>query len=110
MKKLFKFLLAFIVVAAVAYTAYRFYLPSKVAESLTSEESSALVPDEVQEKIITFKERVTHDVGDLPRLMNESGITYADLKIMLDRVDPRDVADAVLEMSSIDKEAVSPIR
>ena len=101
MKKLLKFILALVVIAVVAYAAYRYYLPSKIAESLTSGQKSSLVPDEIHEKVQVFKSKVAKDIGNLPELMVETNIDYDDLKTMLDRLDPGEASDALLEMASV---------
>jgi hypothetical protein len=101
MKKLLKFILILILIAMAAYVAYRYYLPSTIAESLTSGSQSALIPDEIQEKIEELKFKTSNDVGDLPELMVEANINYLDLQTMLNRLDPKDVSEALLEMSSV---------
>ena len=101
MQKLLIFILVLAVVGAVAYAVYRYYLPSKIAESLTSGQKSTLVPEEVQKKVAAFKTKITQGVGNLPPLMDEVNIGYDDLKTMLDRLDPGEVSSALREMSSV---------
>lgn len=101
MKKLLKFILLLVVIAIAAYAAYRHYLPSTIAESLTSGNNSSLLPDEIQQKLEAFKTKTSTDVGDLPVLMVEANIDYVDLKTMLDRLDPEEASSALKEMSSV---------
>lgn len=100
MKKLLIIILILAIILAIAYAAYRYYLPSKIAESLKSGQESSLVPAEVQQKVKVFKTKIARDVGNLPPLMDEVGIDYDDLKTMLDRLEPGEVSDALREMSS----------
>lgn len=100
MKKLLKFTLVLVVVAIAAYTAYRYYLPSTITESLTSGDSSLLLPDGFEDKLTDFRTKTITDVGDLPALMVEANIDYLDLETMLDRLDPKQVSSALQEMSS----------
>jgi len=101
MKKLLKFILVVVVIGLVAYAAYRYYLPSTIAKSLTSGQTSSLIPDEIQEKVKAFKSKIASDVGDLPILMAEANLDYDDLQTMLDRLDPGEVSSALSEMSSV---------
>jgi len=102
MKKFVIYLLVLVAVGIVAYTAYRIYLPSTIAESLKSGQKSSLVPDELQEKVTALKTSVARDVGNLPDLMAEASIDYDDLQTMLDRLDPAEVTSALREISSVD--------
>ena len=101
MKKLVIYFLVLAVIGIVAYAAYRYYLPSTIAESLKSGQKSSLVPDEIQQKVEAFKTSIASDVGNLPVLMTEVNIDYDDLKTMLDRLDPGEVSNALREMSSV---------
>lgn len=109
MKKLLKFILVLIVIAVAAYAAYRYYLPSTISESLTTGNQSILIPDELQEKLEELKSKTSTDVGDLPALMVEANIDYVDLKTMLDRLDPRQVSNALVEMTSVNIDSTDEV-
>jgi len=100
MKKLFKFVLIMAVIGVIGYAGYRYYLPSIIAESLTSDEPSSLVPADMQEKIETVKTTINRDIKKLPAFMKENDIAYDDLKVMIDRVDPAQIIDAYEEIAS----------
>ena len=101
MKKTSKFILILVVIGIVAYAGYRYYLPSIIVESLKSDQTSLLVPDDLQEKVREFRSNISSDVGDLPVLMAEANIDYEDLRTMLERLNPDEVSNALREMSSI---------
>lgn len=101
MKKLLKLILVLVVVAIAAYMSYRYYLPSTIAESLTSGNKSSLIPDELQKSLEALKSKTSTDVGDLPVLMVEANIDYLDLETMLNRLDPKEASNALVEMSSV---------
>jgi hypothetical protein len=101
MKTLLKLILILAVIGVIAYAAYRYYLPSRIAESLKSGQTSALVPDEIQEKVNALKTKIANDMGVLPHLMVEASIDFDDLRTMLNRLDPDEVSSTLREMSYV---------
>ena len=101
MKTLLKSILVLAVIGVIAYAAYRYYLPSTIAEALKSGQTSALVPDEIQETVKALKTKIANDVGVLPHLMVEANIDFDDLRTMLDRLDPGEISSTLREMSSV---------
>ena len=94
MKKLLIFLLIVIVLGAVAYAGYRFYLPSMIAEALTSDQPSAMVPAAMQEKVTNLKTKVNREAKKIPVFLKEQKIGYDDLLNIIDRTDPDELLDA----------------
>lgn len=101
MKILLRTVLVAVVIGLLAYSAYRYYLPATIAESLKSDQYTSLIPEETRQRLEDFKSTVARDVGDLPLLMLEANLDYDDLQIMLERLDPANVSDALLEMSAV---------
>ena len=100
MKKLLIFVLLVLVLGLAAYGAYRFYLPTVIAEALTSDEPSPMVPAGIQKKVGTIKVKVDREIKKLPVLMKETKIGYEDLLIMIDRAKPDDFFEAYREISA----------
>ncbi len=71
----------------------RFYLPSMIADTLTSDEPSALVPSEMQEKVGKLKKKVESEVKKIPVFLSEQKISYEDLINIIDRANTDPVAD-----------------
>lgn len=88
MKKLLTVVLIIALLGLAAYSAYRLYLPSMIAEALTSGQPSPMVPDKVQEKLDTLKFQVDREIKKLPVFMKDKKISYEDLQIMIDRANP----------------------
>jgi hypothetical protein len=100
MKKLLIFVLVIASLGLTAYGAYRFYLPSMIAEALTSNEPSSMVPAEMQEKLATLKVKVDREIKKLPVFLKDKNIAYEDLQIMIDRANPEQFRDAYDEIKS----------
>ena len=84
----------------VAYAGYRFYLPTMIATTLTSEQPSRLIPAKMQEKVKKLRLKIIQEVEDLPVLLKETRLTVDDLQIMIDRANPDQFLRAIQEMKS----------
>jgi hypothetical protein len=100
MKKLLKFTLFIALLGLLVYAGYRYYLPSMIAKTLTSEEPSALVPDSMQEKVENLKVKINQEVEELPALLKETHLTVDDLTNMIDRADPAQFFRAIEELKN----------
>ena len=100
MKKLLKFVLIVLILGLAAYGGYRFYLPSLIAESLTSDQPSALVPSGMREKVTNLKTKVDREIKKVPVFLKEHKIGYEDLQIIIDRASPDDLLDAYYEIAT----------
>jgi len=100
MKKLLKFVLIVLVLGLAAYGAYRFYLPSLIAEALTSDQPSALVPSAVREKLAKLKPEVDREIKKVPVFLKEHKIGYEDLQNIIDRASPNDFLEAYYEIAA----------
>ncbi len=100
MKKLLIFILAIALLGFASYAGYRFYLPSMIAATLTSEKPSRLIPAEMQEKVKNLRLKIDREIEDLPVLLKETRLTVDDLLIMIDRANPDQFARAIEEMKN----------
>ncbi len=100
MKKLIGFVLILALIGVIGYVGYRYYLPSKIAETLTSDEPSGLVPAGMQKKVEAVKIKVDKEIEKLPVFMKENKIAYEDLQVMIDRADPDQFIDAYVEIAT----------
>jgi len=100
MKKLLKFLLVVALLGLIVYAGYRYYLPSMIAKTLTSEEPSALVPDAMQEKVGKLKVKIDREVDELPALLKETSLSVDDLEIIIDRANPDQFFSAIEELKN----------
>jgi hypothetical protein len=100
MKKLLKFVLIVLILGLAAYGGYRFYLPSLIAESLTSDQPSALIPSGMREKVTNLKTKVDREIKKVPVFLKEHKIGYEDLQNIIDRVSPGDLLDAYYEIAT----------
>jgi hypothetical protein len=100
MKRLIKFVLILAVIGLIAYAGYRYYLPSKIAEILISDEPSSLVPAEMQEKVEAVKLKIDKEIKKLPAFMKEHKIAYKDLQVMIDRADSAQFISAYNEIAT----------
>jgi hypothetical protein len=100
MKKLLVFILAVALLGFTSYAGYRFYLPSMIAATLTSEQPSRLIPADMQGKVKRLKLKIDREIADLPVLLKETRLTVDDLLIMIDRANPDQFAQAIEEMKN----------
>jgi hypothetical protein len=100
MKKLLVFILAVALLGFTSYAGYRFYLPSMIAATLTSEQPSRLIPADMQGKVKSLKLKIDREIADLPVLLKETRLTVDDLLIMIDRANPDQFAQAIEEMKN----------
>ena len=100
MKKLLIFVLTVLVLGLTAYGSYRFYLPSLIAEALTSDEPSVLVPSGMREKLTKLKPEVDREIKKVPVFLKEHKIGYEDLQNIIDRASPDDLLDAYYEIAT----------
>jgi len=76
-----------VVVAVTAYLGYRYYVPKAIAEAISSEEGSSIMPEKVQKKVKDFKVKVDENIEKLPELMEDVKIEYEDLLVIIDELD-----------------------
>ena len=100
MKKLLKFLIVVALLGLIAYAGYRYYLPSMIAKTLTSEEPSSLVPEAMQEKVEKLRSKIDREVVELPALLKETRLTVDDLEIIIDRANPDQFFRAIEELKN----------
>ncbi|MGA9575012.1 MAG: hypothetical protein WBS20_13825 [Lysobacterales bacterium] len=100
MKKLIKFLLFLLLLGLVFYAGYRYYLPSMIATTLTSDEPSRLIPEAMQERVEELKVKIHREVDELPALLKETSLTVDDLMIMIDRANPDQFFRAIEELKN----------
>jgi len=100
MKKLLKFVLIVLLLGVAVYGGYRFYLPSLIAESLTSDQPSALIPSGMREKVTNLKTKVDGEIKKVPVFLKEHKIGYEDLQKIIDRARPDDLLDAYYEIAT----------
>jgi len=100
MNKLLKFVLIVLVLGLVAYGGYRFYLPTLIANALTSDQPSALIPSDIREKVTRLKTKVDSEIRKVPVFLNEHQLGYEDLQSILDQANPDDLLSAYDEIVS----------
>jgi hypothetical protein len=100
MKKLLKFLLIVALLGLIVYAGYRYYLPSMIAKTLTSEEPSSLVPEAMQERVEKLKVKIDKEVEELPALLKETRLSVDDLETIIDRADPVQFFMAIEELKN----------
>ncbi len=100
MKKLLKFVLVVLLLGLAAYGGYRFYLPSLIAEALTSDQPSVLIPSGVREKLTKLQPEVDRKIKKIPVFLKEHKIGYEDLQNIIDRASPDDLLDAFYEIAA----------
>jgi hypothetical protein len=100
MRKLLIFALLIVLLGVVAYAGYRFFLPSMIATTLTSDEPSRLVPEKMQEQVRELKVKINREVKELPVLLQETRLSVDDLATIIDRVDPDQVFRAIEELKT----------
>ena len=100
MKKLLKFLVVIALLGLIAYAGYRYYLPSMIAKTLTSEEPSRLVPEKMQEKVKDLRVNIDQQVDELAVLLKETRLSVDDLQNIIDRVNPEQVFGAIGELKN----------
>lgn len=100
MKKLLRFVLVILVLGLVAYGGYRFYLPSLIAEALTSDQPSSLIPSGMQEKLASLKIKVDREIKKVPVFLNEHKIGFQDLQNIIDGANPDELLEAWYEIAT----------
>jgi Tfp pilus assembly protein PilE len=99
-KKLLIFVVIIAVLGLVFYGGYRFYLPTMIANTLTSDQPSPLVPAAMQEEVSKLKSKVKREIKKLPAFLKQNNIEYKDLLNIVDRARPRDLMAAYREIAS----------
>ena len=99
-KKLLIFALIIAVLGLVLFAGYRFYLPTMIAETLTSDHAPLFVPDAMQEEVAKLKTSVDREIKKLPVFLKQYNIEYKDLITIIDRARPRDLMSAYREIAS----------
>jgi predicted negative regulator of RcsB-dependent stress response len=79
MKRLGIFLLIIGILAAGAYYAYQYFLPTVVAHSITSETDHSWIPFDAHEKITKIKKPVNEMADEVIRQVHESRISMDDI-------------------------------
>lgn len=100
MKKILIFILTVVLLCFSGYAGYRFYLPSMIATTLTSEKPSRFIPDDMQEKVKNLRLKIDREIDDLPVLLKETRLTVDDLLVMIDRANPDQFARAIEEIKN----------
>ena len=100
MKKLLKFVLIALLLGLAVYGGYRYYLPSLIAEALTSDQPSVLVPSGMREKVTSLKTKVDGEIKKVPVFLKEHKIGYEDLQNIIDRISPDDLLDVYYEIAT----------
>jgi hypothetical protein len=100
MSKLLIFIVVVVVLGLVAYAGYRYFLPSMIAKTLTSEEPSALVPEKMQQQVTELRAKIDREVEEVPALLKETRLGVDDLANIIDRIDPGQVFDAIDELKT----------
>ena len=100
MKKLLKLLIFVAVLGIAAYAGYRYFLPSMIATTLTSDEPSALVPEKMQQQVSELRAKIDREVEEVPALLKETRLGVDDLEIIIDRADPEQFFNAIDELKT----------
>jgi hypothetical protein len=100
MKKLIILIVFIALLGMGAYAGYRYYLPTVIAEALTSDEPSALVPESMQSRVDAIKQKVNREVKKLPVLLEETKLGFDDLINITNRVQPSQLLNAYREIAA----------
>ena len=100
MKKLIIFIVFIALLTMSGYSGYRYYLPTIIAEALTSDEPSPFVPESMQAGVNAIKVKVNNDVKKLPELLVETKLSFNDLVTIIDRARPNQLLNAYREIAS----------
>jgi hypothetical protein len=100
MRKLLILALFIVLLGVVAYAGYRFFLPSMIATTLTSNEPSGLIPAEMQEQVRKLKVKIDREIKELPVLLQETRLSFDDLLTIIDRADPDQFFRAIEELKT----------
>jgi len=100
MKKLLKLLIFVLLLGVAAYAGYRYFLPSMIATTLTSDEPSRLVPEKIQQQVSELRAKIAHEVEEVPALLKETRLDIDDLETIIDRADPEHFFNAIDELKT----------